>query len=72
MIRAGIADGQRLILIRRARSVMVHAVNTVIGGRRRVLLAKWRDDRGERLYRQDRDQQHQREFFHCGRHAGAF
>ena len=72
MIRAGITGGQRLILIRRVMSLLVHIVNTVIGGRRRGLLAKRRDDCSERLHRQDRDQQHERELFHCGRHRSAF
>ena len=74
MIRDNIADGERLILIRRRRVmvVLVAAVNTVIvGGSCRVLLAKWSDDRGERLQRQDRDQQHEYEFFQRSKHGGA-
>ena len=75
MIRDNIADGERLILIRcrRVMVVLVAAVNTVIvGGCCRVLLAKRRDDRGERLQRQARDQQHKHEFFQRSKHGGAF
>ena len=73
MIRAGIADGQRLILVHRVMVVLVAAVNTVIvGGCCCILLAKRRDDRGERLQRQDRNQQHEYEFFQRSEHGDAF
>lgn len=52
--------------------VLVAALNTVIVGGCCVLLAKRRDDRGERLQWQDRNQQYEHEFFQRSEHGRVF
>jgi len=71
MIRVGTADGQRLILIRRVMSVLVHAVNTVIvcGCYDYVLLAERHNDCSEPLDRQHRHHHHERQTFQCSKHG---